>query len=236
MTRIAGLSPEVARELLAFYRQAKATGLFGIPVDRSPQFVQPVPTYVTNTSGEAIPPYGCMQAVGMQKIGSRNYVQVDKPADATGEAGGFLFNGPREIAIDGLGVGRDGRIAKALGDGSTATAGERWSPAASSWTIEPGGSLFTMIGADEVATDVVRVFVESGGDTRYRFTLTSAMTTGTGTADIYEMDGTTAVESGATISVGMNALKELVSGDRGWCWRQDGVYYIGNAGCPGSGV
>ena len=82
-------------------------------------------------------------------------------------------------------------------------------------------------------------FVRFGGGSGfvgYRFTLTSSMSTGTGTADIYEMDGTTSVESGSAISVGMGAFTDLLTGDKGWCWKQAGTYYIGNAGCPGTGI
>jgi hypothetical protein len=87
-------------------------------------------------------------------------VEVDKPADADGSAGGFLFNGAAAIAIGKRGVGHAGPHVRAIGDGSTCTAGDRWAPQASSWqaTATTDG-IFTAIGDDAIATNVVRLLV-----------------------------------------------------------------------------
>lgn len=192
MTRIAGFTPEVARELLAFWRQAKASGLLRPSNTQQAQLPQAVPLYVSNVSGEAIPAYACMQATGTVEIGTQNYITVNKPADATGAAGGFLFNGPSEIEIGGKGIGTAGPLVKALGTGATATAGAKWSPAASAWTIAPTtGGLFTMAGNDDVAANVVRVFVSHGKDVVHAKTpvggipAMATLTMGSASCDIY---------------------------------------------------
>jgi hypothetical protein len=47
---------------------------------------------------------------------------------------------------------------RAIKDTGTATAGASWQPVVGDWTIEAGGTPFTMIGEDDIATDCVRVF------------------------------------------------------------------------------
>ena len=119
--------------------------------------------YVHNTTAEEIPAYGCMQCTGTEVIGNRTYVQVSKPADSTGGAGGFLFNSSRAIPANGNGIGFAGPHVRALGNGSTATAGDKWAPVSSSWEIAPDSAGFLIcVGDDEVATDVIRVISVAG--------------------------------------------------------------------------
>lgn len=137
--------------------------MFGNGAGNLPQLNQAL-IYVHNVSGEEIPAYACMQATGTEVIGDRTYIQVDQPADSNGDAGGFLFNGSRAIGVDGNGIGFPGPHVKALGDGSTATAGDRWAPTASQWTIAPDADGFLICaGDDDVETDVVRVISIGGG-------------------------------------------------------------------------
>ena len=151
------ISDSRMRQLLADMQLIKSIVL-GNQNTQQPQ-LGPASIYVTNVSGEEIPAYACMQCTGTEVIGNRTYIQVDQPADSTGEAGGFLFNSPRAIAIDANGIGFAGPHVRALGDGSTATAGERWAPVASSWAVaDDVDGIFTVIGNDDVATNVVRMF------------------------------------------------------------------------------
>lgn len=221
MTRIAGISPEVARELLAFYRQAKAAGLLSGPGrGQLPQLPQAVPIYVRNVSGEAIPAYACMQATGTVESGGQNYIQVDKPADATGAAGGFLFNGPREIEVGGNGIGHAGPVAKALGDGSAVAAGDKWSPAASAWTITPtSGGLFAVIGGDDVASNVVRVFVGASDGVVHAKTpiggipAISTLTMGSASCDIYECSSAGVLSDSGTNETIYNMASSAVAAE-----------------------
>ena len=151
------ISDSRMRQLLADMQLLKSIVL-GSQNTQQPQ-IGTAPIYVTNVSGEEIPAYACMQCTGTETIGNRTYVQVDQPADSDGAAGGFLFNSPRAIPIDGNGVAFAGPHVKALGDGSTATAGGRWAPQASNWAVgDDVDGIFMCIGNDDVATNIVRLF------------------------------------------------------------------------------
>ena len=187
-------TPDAARKLLADVQQLK-TAISGLVASGVPQFT-PSPIFVTNVSGEEIPAYACMQCTGTEVIGSKTYIQVDQPADSDGTAGGFLFNSPRAIAIDANGIGFAGPHVKALGDGSVATAGDKWGPVASAWTVaDDADGIFVVIGDDDVATNVVRLFagVSGGGGNAVHFVspvggipARTSLTMGNGSCDIYE--------------------------------------------------
>ena len=188
------ISDSRMRQLLADMQLIKSIVL-GNQNTQQPQ-LGPAPIYVTNVSGEEIPAYACMQCTGTAVIGNRTYIQVDQPADSTGEAGGFLFNSPRAIAIDANGIGFAGPHVKALGDGSVATAGDKWGPVASAWTVaDDADGIFVVIGDDDVATNVVRLFagVSGGGGNAVHFVspvggipARTSLTMGNGSCDIYE--------------------------------------------------
>lgn len=178
------------RQLMADVQLIK-TAVFGSGAANVPQLGVPN-IYVHNVSGEEIPAYACMQCTGTEVIGSRTYIQVDQPADATGEAGGFLFNGPRAIAIDANGVAFAGPHVRALGDGTTATAGDRWAPTASAWTITKTNTGFLIcVGDDDVATNVVRCVYSYGHNVvHFRspaggIAARSTLTMGSASCDIY---------------------------------------------------
>lgn len=117
-----------------------------------------------NAYSESMPPYACIQLVGTEDIGDELTVLVaNQPADAEGIAGTYLFNGPYEVEPDEIGVAQKGRWARALGDGTAATAGDRWKPVVNAWNIEPGEGPFIMAGDDQIDTDVVQVFIDGQG-------------------------------------------------------------------------
>jgi hypothetical protein len=186
------ISDSRMRQLLADMQLIKSIVL-GNQNTQQPQ-LGPAPIYVTNVSGEEIPAYACMQCTGTEVIGNRTYIQVDQPADSTGEAGGFLFNSPRAIAIDANGIGFAGPHVKALGDGSVATAGDKWGPVASAWTVaDDADGIFVVIGDDDVATNVVRLFagVSGGGEIVHFYSPSggiaarTTLTMGSASCDIY---------------------------------------------------
>lgn len=160
MTELGAYSPETAREILDAFRRLKASGLLDKARPAEPLRPIPAPIWVENVSGEEIPAYACMQATGTSTSGDRTYIEVNKPADTDGSGGGFLFNGAAPIAIGKRGVGHAGPHVRAIGDGGTCTAGDRWAPQASSWQVTAAtDGIFTAIGDDGIATNVVRLLV-----------------------------------------------------------------------------
>ena len=120
--------------------------------------------YIKNTSGIIIPAWGCVQATGTTESGNQNYVEVDQPADVDGTAGGYLFNSFAPVEIDGFGIAFDGPLVRVLGNGTTATAGAKWTPVIDSFSIAPSAAgILTMVGNDDIETNVVKVFTAVGG-------------------------------------------------------------------------
>lgn len=157
------------RDIIAIVRQWRL-GQLGSKslLGASQQFLfQPALPYVSNDSGEAIPPYGCMQITGTVEIGSRNYLVVDKPSDTDGTAGAFIFNGHREIADAAEGLAQLGPVVRGFKDIGTATGGERWQPVSGEWYIEQDDAgQFICCGDDAVLDDVVKVVLAAKGADR----------------------------------------------------------------------
>lgn len=177
---------ETAETILALVRYLKESGFVITQPGRGQQFIPPqAPIYVRNDSGEEIPPFACLQTTGTVDAGGQNYVKVNKPVDETGTAGKYLFNGIAPIEIGGYGIGHDGPLVRMLTDGTAVTCGASWQPTVAAWSVKPGGSLFTAAGADDIDTNVMRGFVNSGsGNGTLEFKITSASTV-TDTASPY---------------------------------------------------
>ncbi len=235
----AAFTTDDARMILRVCRQVQASGLLENGRRRGiGPILDTIEPYhvVRNTSGEAIPPFGCMQMVDTSEIGGRNYLDVDQPADSDGTAGGFLFSGPNEIEIGGNGIGFAGPVVRALSDGTAVSAGQLWSPQASSWQIAPNASgLFRAAGPDDIASDVIRVQVVGGGGgggaLLLGFELTSGWTAGQADADFLNLDLTTTGTDG-TVRDPLNIFEGTDTGDRGLCLLQDGNYYAIQMPCP----
>jgi len=157
------MTPSTTKIVLDVVRYLRANG-FIVDRGRQPAFNPPTaPIHVKNTSGEEIPAFACMQAVGTLEKGSQNYVEVDQPTDVTGEAGWYLFNGIAPIETDGFGIAYDGPFARMLTDGSAVSAGDKWQPTVGAWTVSPGGTMIIAAGADDIEADVMRGFVLGAG-------------------------------------------------------------------------
>ena len=148
-----------SRDLIAIVRQWRSGKLASLGSSLSqPHSFQELLPFVSNDSGEAIPPYACMQVTGTVELGSKNYLVVDKPADTDGSAGAFLFNGPREIADGEEGLAQLGPVLRAIKDTGTVTGGDRWIPVIDEWYIEQDdGGQFICCGDDDVDTNVLKV-------------------------------------------------------------------------------
>lgn len=182
MTKVGYYDPDTAKMILEVVKYLKTSGfVISRPSRGGQQFPVDAPIYVRNDSGEEIPPFACVQTSGTVESGGQNYITVVKPVDETGNSGWYLFNGIAPIEIGGYGIAHDGPECRMLTDGSAVTCGEYWKPNAGAWEIEPGGSLFTAIGPDDIAADVMRGFVyRSNGGSKIQYTITALTTATTG--------------------------------------------------------
>lgn len=231
MTQIGGYSPETARMILDVVKYLKASG-FVIDASRgNAQTLQPTEyIYVRNDSGEEIPPFACMQTTGTVESGGQNYITVDKPADVSGEAGWYLFNGQSPIPEDEYGIAFDGPVVRMLTDGSSAiTSGELWSPDVGEWAVTEG-DLFIAIGADDIETDVMRAWNMRAATNIYKYTLTSSSV-----GSIYNLvagsPAATPFATGKTLYDPLSMFGDQTTGDSGYCFRVGGYYYRLQAPC-----
>jgi hypothetical protein len=180
---VAGFKKETAQIILETVRYLRESGFVIEQPGRGSQQFRPdeAPIYVRNTSGEEIPPFACMQVEGTIEDGGQNYIEVGKPVDSTGTAGGYLFNGIAPIEVDGSGIAHDGPLVRMLTDGSAINCGDSWQPDVGEWAVIPGGSMFSAIGEDDIEDDVMRAFVlaPGGGGASIEYTIDSLETAGT---------------------------------------------------------
>lgn len=178
---LGGFKKETAQIILDVVQYLRENGFVIKRPGRGEQFVPPdAPIYVRNDSGEEIPPFACMQTSDTVDTSGQNYVVVVKPVDDDGSSGKYLFNSIAPIEVDGYGVSYAGPLVRMLTDGSAITCGDSWQPEVGEWAVTPGGSLFTAVGEDDIETDVMRAFVNSGGGgaATIQFTVDSVATAG----------------------------------------------------------
>jgi hypothetical protein len=163
MADVAGFSPQNAKLILDVVRYLRANGLIGPSSDRGQQRFPPqAPIYVRNDSGAEITAFACLQTTGTAEAGGQNYITVDQPVDTTGAAGAYLFNGQQPIEIGGYGIAHDGPLCRMLKTG-TLTSGDKAQPVVGQWHIAAGGDLITIVGADDIGTNIVRGVIGSSG-------------------------------------------------------------------------
>jgi hypothetical protein len=159
-----------------------------------------------------IPAYACLQTTGTVEDGGQNFITVDQPVDTTGEAGAYLFNGLEEIEIGGFGIVHDGPLCRMLKTG-TLTSGDKCQPVVGEWYIEEGGDLITVVGGDDIETDIVRgVIGSSGGGAGEDWGVIiktpvggiaarSGTTVSSGSCDVFSIVGTTLTDTTENINV-----------------------------------
>lgn len=172
-----------AEMILEVCRYLKDAGFVVDRPGRGEQLLIPpdAPIYIRNDCDAEIPAFGCVQVTGTVEAGGQNYITVDKPVDATGDAGGYLFNGVAPIEIGGYGIAYDGPVVRMLTDGSAVACGDMWQPVVNSFLVSTGGSMFSAIGEDDIEPDVMRAFTGSGGGggaATIQFTVDSVATAG----------------------------------------------------------
>lgn len=126
-----------------------------------------MPVSFYNASGEAIPPYACMEVTDAQDVTSRYVVEVSKPTGDTNEAG-YLFNGPTSIPASKTGMGYTASDpAWSIYDtGSSPVNGEEWGPISGSWEIGPTGLGFIIVGGANGGKVIVRSFCSASTTTQ----------------------------------------------------------------------
>lgn len=149
MTQVGGFTPEQARALWQWYLSQQQALPASSMARQSVYETSPHRVFVKNTTAEVIPPYACMRVTGVELVGDRTAVTVEKPSTVDGE---FLFNSQFEIPVedtdnDVFGTGWAYRygIVVMLGDAPT-FAGAEYHPVVDSWEIEQGGGPFFVYG------------------------------------------------------------------------------------------
>lgn len=162
MADIGAFTPDQARLLWQDYlarQQLPAQQTKHYP--QRPPIVETSPhrVFCKNTEAEVIPPYACMRIIGVEDVGNRTALKVEKPTSTTGH---FVFNGPYEIPVDvteiiegetvvtepGVGWGYRHGIVLMLGN-EPATVGEQYLPIVDSWEVEAGNGPFVVFGRDQ---------------------------------------------------------------------------------------
>jgi hypothetical protein len=232
--RIGVTSPEMMRTIMEVVNYLRASGFTIMPPGGGMRTVpQSTPIYVRNDSGVEIPAFACLQTTGTVEAGGQNYITVDQPADTTGAAGGYLFNGQAPIEIGGYGIAHDGPVVRMLHTGSPVS-GDRMIPVVASWSVAIGLGPFVAIGDDDIEPNVIRGFITPSQPERLRFIrfeLTAELLGTTTTADIFDADGVS-IEEGATLEDPETIFTGLTATTRGIGIQQGARYFIYNANCP----
>lgn len=233
------IGKELAIEMRRVVEHYRLHGVLGSDGRKTAALINGPAIYVRNDDATEAPAFACMQVVGTVEVGGQNYLKVDKPIDADGTAGWFVFNGPYAIPAGDFGVASDGPLCRMLTDGSTVTAGGLWGPVSGQWTIAPGGTLFIASGEDDIAADVMRGFFKGGGSGGTGLAKTpsggiparSSITAGVATctlAELYDDSGTIKIrEKSPTESVSIyNSTSVTISGSAWIHWKTDGSYKV----------
>jgi hypothetical protein len=188
--------PVLAKELVAAYRQLIDSGLLDQTIAKTTKeggtkdaivANTHTPIYFKNDSEHVIPPYALMQIGSTTEVsGSHNYITVKRPIHASVMRCPMLINGSREVEVDGYGVAQSGPVFRLLTDGTAYSPGDRLGPETGVFTATYG-SMYAVIGDDDVATDVVRVMFDTS--TMRGKTKAGGMTAGVPT-EVYALDAT----------------------------------------------
>jgi hypothetical protein len=166
--QLAVFDEQTALDVLATIQAVKDSGLLELDTNADrregskPRTVYntPLPTYVYNDSGSAIPAYGLMQMTTTLDEDGRSYIKVKQPIDSTLLRCPLLVNSGREIAIGGYGIAQLGPVFRLLHDGGTYVAGDRLGAKAGTFTATYG-ALYAVIGADAIDVNIVRVMFDT---------------------------------------------------------------------------
>lgn len=146
--------------------------------------------YFRNDSAFTVPPYGLMQITDTVDVtGSFNYVTTKRPIDATLMRCPLLINGPREVLTNEYGLAQSGPVFRMLHNGTAYAPGDRLGSLTATFTATYG-SLYAVLGDDDVATNIVRVIFDTS--TLYAKTQGAALVAGT-PANVLAYDATNTI-------------------------------------------
>lgn len=239
------MTPEDTKLVLETVRQIRASGMLQQTGKRRTMPPQ-AGIYFTNVAGEEIPAWACVQITGTSEIGGQNFLEADKPADSDGSAGWFCFNGPYAVADGEEGYAQVGPVYRGYKNAGTVTGGDRWQPVASQWYIEQDNAgIFICAGADDIDTDVLKVFIPSGtsGGSSQSFFITpvggiaactessGVYTPGSATCDQADWDGTD-IEDNTTNATVYNISDQAIAGSvLIKAAKVQGIWVVDVAGC-----
>ena len=158
---LAVFDEQTAKRVLRAIEQLEAKGLLNPetgstpPKDGDQVWNETPPIRVYNDSGQTVPAYGLMQIIGSLDEDGRNYIKIKRPADSV-PPGLLLINGTTEIAVAGYGTAQQGPSYRLLHDGGSYSAGYTLGINIGAFTAT-AGHVFSVLGADAVDTNIVRV-------------------------------------------------------------------------------
>ncbi len=163
---IAVFDEATAIDVLQTIAALKASGLLapqitsdGKGYGESSSINSPAPIFVYNDSAEIVPAYAFMQATTTLNEDGRSYIKIKKPIDSTILRCPLLINGPTEIPIGGYGMAQNGPVYR-LKCETIPVLGDRLGPATGEW-LGHLGSMYAVIGADEVDEEVFKVMFDT---------------------------------------------------------------------------
>jgi len=144
--RLGAFSPEQARLLWQDYLQRMRSSS---AQRTSFEEVSPHRVFVKNTTGETIPSFGCMEITGVEIVGERTCLTVEKP---TTEVGEYLLNSHFAIEPGANGWAFRYGVVLMLGDEPEdyGFAGVQYKPIVDSWELEEGPGPFNVWGRHDV--------------------------------------------------------------------------------------
>jgi hypothetical protein len=114
---------------------------------------------VLNRSGEVVPAFAFMQMFATVEAADQNYIEVKKPGNAAILRCPMLINGPMAIENNGFGRAQVGPVFR-LKCETIPVLGDRMGPTDNEW-LGFLGSMYAVIGADDVAPDVFKVMFDT---------------------------------------------------------------------------
>lgn len=200
MTRINTFSTDsmrkIARETFREERESRQLRQFPVQI----QEWQNRKVAFRNTSGEAIPPYGCMRVTGAELRAGLPLITVAKPDTTFHRL--YLVNGPLRVGSDSNARGVGTWLEEAgyvLYESGTPAVDESWGPKASQWSLAKWRYGFTIVGATTGSGATARVLAkqEQVGEV-YGLTAAAIALDTSGTINLY--DGNNAIITSTTIT------------------------------------
>ncbi len=184
MTRVGATSPEMMRRVLSATRRVETQ--FGSTTSEE-AFQEAGRIVVRNVSAFTIPEFGLMQIKLATNQAGYKIIEVQRPFSQSFPSSVFLLNGPFSIAPNEFGTAQSGPVYRAK-TSTSHSVGTRLGWKADSFEAT-FGCLFSVIGTDDITTNVARVIPDFS---MLHGTVTTAIAANLGTAgEVQTLDPTT---------------------------------------------